>query len=61
LVVIAIGAGGLVVPHANDSSFWVVTQLTGMNVKTGYKLYTRGALVIGVFAAFIVFCISLFV
>jgi GntP family gluconate:H+ symporter len=61
LVVIAIGAGGLVVPHANDSSFWVVTQLTGMNVKTGYKLYTRGALLIGVFAAIVVFCISLFV
>src|SRR6056297_2017765 len=61
LVVIAIGAGGLVVPHANDSSFWVVTQLTGMNVKTGYKLYTRGALLIGFFAAFVVFCISLFV
>ncbi len=61
LVVIAIGAGGLVVPHANDSSFWVVTQLTGMNVKTGYKLYTRGALLIGVFAAFVVFTISQFV
>jgi len=61
LVVIAIGAGGLVVPHANDSSFWVVTQLTGMNVKTGYKLYTRGALFIGVFAALVVFTISLFV
>lgn len=61
LVVIAIGAGGLVVPHANDSSFWVVTQLTGMNVKTGYKLYTRGALVVGVFAAVVVFAISLLV
>lgn len=60
LVVIAIGAGGLVVPHANDSSFWVVTQLTGMNVKTGYKLYTRGALVVGVFAALMVYGISLF-
>lgn len=61
LVVIAIGAGGLVVPHANDSSFWVVTQLTGMNVKIGYKLYTKGALVVGVFAALVVFCISLLV
>ncbi len=60
LVVIAIGAGGLVVPHANDSSFWVVTQLTGMNVKTGYKLYTRGALLIGLFAALVVFAISIF-
>lgn len=61
LVVIAIGAGGLVVPHANDSSFWVVTQLTGMNVRTGYKLYTRGALLVGVFAALVVFGISLLV
>lgn len=61
LVVIAIGAGGLVVPHANDSSFWVVTQLTGMDVKTGYRLYTRGALLVGVFAALVVYGISLFV
>lgn len=61
LLVIAIGAGALVVPHANDSGFWVVTQLTGMDIKTGYKLYTFGALIVGVFAACLVFLISFFI
>jgi GntP family gluconate:H+ symporter len=61
LLVIAIGAGAMVVPHANDSGFWVVTQLTGMDIKTGYKLYTTGALIVGCFAAFLVFLISLFI
>ena len=61
MVVIAIGAGALVVPHANDSGFWVVTQLTGMDIKTGYKLYTLGALITGLFAALMVFLISFFI
>ncbi|HLF46840.1 MAG TPA: GntP family permease [Chitinophagaceae bacterium] len=47
MVVIAIGAGSLIVSHANDSFFWVVTQMSGMDVKTGYKLHTTGMLVIG--------------
>ena len=55
-----IGAGAAVVTHANDSGFWVVTQLTGMDIKTGYKLFTLGTFVIGVFAAFLVFLLSLF-
>ncbi|WP_149304522.1 GntP family permease [Pareuzebyella sediminis] len=61
LLVIAIGAGAMVVSHANDSGFWVVTQLTGMDTKTGYRLYTLGTLIVGVFCAFLVFLISLFV
>lgn len=61
MVVIAIGAGALVVPHANDSGFWVVTQLTGMDIKMGYKLYTLGALVTGLFAATVIFLISFFI
>jgi GntP family gluconate:H+ symporter len=55
MVVIAIGAGSAVVSHANDSFFWVVTQLTGMKVKAGYKLFTLGTLVLGVSAALVVF------
>lgn len=55
LVVLAIGAGSSVVAHANDSFFWVVTQLSGMTTKTGYKLYTTGTLVLGSTAGIIVF------
>lgn len=51
IVVVAIGAGSVVVSHANDSFFWVVTQMSGMKVKTGYKLYTLGTLILGLSAA----------
>ncbi|WP_162051772.1 GntP family permease [Pontibacter pamirensis] len=55
MVVIAIGAGSAVVSHANDSFFWVVTQMSGMKVRTGYRLYTTGTLVVGLSAAFFLF------
>ena len=50
LVVLAIGAGSMVVSHANDSYFWVVTQLSGMDVPTGYRCQTIGSLVTGITA-----------
>lgn len=51
LVVIAIGAGSMVVSHANDSFFWVVTQFSNMDPKTGYRLQTGGTLVQGLVGA----------
>lgn len=50
LVVVAIGAGAMVVSHANDSFFWVVTQFSNMRPETGYKLQTLGTLVQGAVA-----------
>jgi GntP family gluconate:H+ symporter len=61
LTVVAIGAGSMVVSHANDSYFWVVTQFSKMDVKTGYKLQTFGTLLEGLTAAVTVWIISLFV
>jgi GntP family gluconate:H+ symporter len=55
LVVSAIGAGAMVVSHANDSGFWILTQFSGIDVKTGYRVYTLGTLVVGTFAASLVF------
>lgn len=55
MVVIAIGAGSVIVSHANDSFFWVVTQMSGMDVKTGYKLHSLGTLIIGVTAMLFLF------
>jgi GntP family gluconate:H+ symporter len=60
-VVVSIGAGAMVVSHANDSYFWVVTQLSGMDVRTGVKLQTLGTLVQGTVAATAVWLVSLFV
>lgn len=58
MTVLAIGAGSAVVSHANDSFFWVITQLTGMDVKQGNQIQTLGTLVLGVSAMLIIFCIA---
>jgi GntP family gluconate:H+ symporter len=61
LVVVAIGAGAMVVSHANDSFFWVVTQFSNMEPAQGYRLQTLGTLVQGCVAAVAVWVISLMV
>ena len=47
LATLAIGCGSMVVSHANDSYFWVVTQFSGMEVGTAYKAQTMATLVEG--------------
>ncbi len=59
LIVLAIGAGSLVVSHANDSMFWIFTQMTNMKVKTGFKIHTLGTLVLGVSAVLMIWAMSL--
>ncbi len=59
LCVVAIGAGSMVVSHANDSYFWVVTQFSNMDVPLGYRLQTLGTLVLGTAAALAVWGLSL--
>jgi GntP family gluconate:H+ symporter len=58
LVVVAIGAGAMVVSHANDSYFWVVTQFSKMTVNQGYRLQTVGTLVEGIAAALTLWVVS---
>ena len=59
MTTLAIGAGSAVVSHANDSFFWVVTQLTGMDVKQGNQVVTAGSLVLGVSAISVIYIITL--
>jgi GntP family gluconate:H+ symporter len=59
LVVLSISSGAMVVSHANDSFFWVVTQMSRMDVKTGYKLHTLGTSIIGLSAGLVTWIISL--
>ncbi len=50
LCAIAIGAGSMVVSHANDSYFWVVSQFSNMEVNIAYKVYTSATAIEGVVA-----------
>ena len=58
MTVLAIGAGSSVASHVNDSFFWVLTQLTGMNVKQGYQVQTVGTIIFGTTAMGIIFIIT---
>jgi GntP family gluconate:H+ symporter len=55
----ATGAGAMTVSHANDSYFWVVTQFSGMDVKTGYKTHTIASLIQGVASMIMIYLMSL--
>jgi GntP family gluconate:H+ symporter len=59
LLVLAIGAGAMTVSHANDSYFWVVSQFSGFDLKTGYKGMTLMTLVQGVVAFIMVILLYL--
>jgi GntP family gluconate:H+ symporter len=48
LATLAIGCGAMVVSHANDSYFWVVTQFSNMKLNTAYKAQTVATLIEGV-------------
>jgi GntP family gluconate:H+ symporter len=59
LAVLAIGAGGMTVSHANDSYFWVVTNFGGMEPQDGYKTQTLLTLIMGVTAMTAIFILAI--
>lgn len=61
LAVLAIGAGGMTVSHANDSYFWVVTNFGEMAPQDGYRTQTLLTLIMGITAMVTIFIFSLFV
>ncbi len=60
LTVLAIGAGAVVVSHANDSFFWVVTQMSGMNISEGYRFQSGASAVLGISSMVLIFVLSIF-
>lgn len=61
LAVMATGAGAMTISHANDSYFWVVTQFSGIDVKTGYKTHTVATLIQGVASMIFIYFLTLIV
>lgn len=54
LVLMSIGAGSMVVSHANDSYFWIVVELSGLKIKDAYKARTLATLLQGITALIII-------
>ncbi len=59
LAVMATGAGAMTISHVNDSYFWVVTQFSGMTVKTGLKTHSTGTLIQGISSIIFIYFLTL--
>lgn len=59
LAVMATGAGAMTISHVNDSFFWVVTQFSGIDVKTGYKTLTLATLIQGILSMLLIYLLTL--
>ncbi len=58
-VILAMGAGSMVVSHANDSYFWVVSKFSNLDVGTAYKTYSTGTLILGIVTMIVIYLLSL--
>lgn len=59
--VLAIGCGAMAISHANDSFFWVMTQMTGMNIKMANQTHSLGSLVLSCSAIAVLYMFSLLI
>ncbi len=57
--VLALGAGSMVVSHANDSYFWVIARFSGIGMAPMLRVYTVGTLIMGIVAVATVYLFSL--
>ena len=52
--IMSLGVGSMTISHANDSYFWIVSQMSEMDVKTAYKTHTVGTFFQGALGFFLV-------
>ena len=46
--VLAIGAGSVVVSHANDSYFWVITKFSNIEMEQSLRVYSTSTIVMSI-------------
>jgi GntP family gluconate:H+ symporter len=60
LCVLSMGAGSMMISHANDAYFWVISKFAGLNMKTMLKVYSIATILMGLITLFTVYLLSLF-
>jgi GntP family gluconate:H+ symporter len=45
---LSIGAGSMIVSHANDSYFWVISNFSGIDPATTLRVYSSSTIVMGI-------------
>jgi GntP family gluconate:H+ symporter len=59
LCVLSMGSGSMIVSHANDAYFWVISKFSGLEMKTMLRVYSVATILMGITALLAVFVLSL--
>ncbi|MEQ9168663.1 MAG: GntP family permease, partial [Fulvivirga sp.] len=59
LAILSMGAGSMVISHANDSYFWVISRFSNMDTSTTLKVYSMATLIMGVSVQLIIWLLFL--
>lgn len=58
LCVLAMGAGSMMISHANDAYFWVIAKFSGLEMKTMLKVYSVATIFMGLTTLIMVYVLS---
>jgi len=61
LLVLATGAGSLILSHVNDSGFWLIKEYFGMTVKETLLTWTALETIISVVALALILVVNVFI
>ena len=60
LCVLSMGAGSMIISHANDAYFWVIAKFSGLEMNAMLKVYSLATLLMGIVSFAAVWLLSLF-
>ncbi len=58
LCVLSMGAGSMMISHANDAYFWVIAKFSGLEMKTMLKVYSVATILMGLVSLAMVYLLS---
>jgi GntP family gluconate:H+ symporter len=59
LSVLAMGAGSMMISHANDGYFWVISKFSGLDMKAMLKAYSVATIFMGLTTLLVIYILSL--
>ncbi|MFT3748273.1 MAG: GntP family permease [Agriterribacter sp.] len=61
LAILSMGAGSMMISHANDAYFWVISKFSGVEMKTMLRVYSVATVWMGAVALIMVYLLSLII
>lgn len=59
LCVLSMGAGSMMISHANDAYFWVISKFSGLEMKSMLKVYSVATIWMGLVTLIVIYILSL--